>query len=203
MRRTQEEAAETRQKLLDAALKVFSQYGYAGAGLEAIAEAAGVTKGSIFHHFGSKAGLYSTLVAESSQRVLDILQRAKEEARRPMDILRSMLILPLRHAERDRDFRAVQELVLLKTAVVPELAEGIQRKIQGMRGFVDELAAIVQEGIDQDEIDETVDPRDAALALIALQTGLLSTWLLDPGLFSFRDRLETIADIYLRGIAAM
>jgi len=62
MKRTQEEAAKTRQDLLDAALQVFSQQGYQAARLQDIAKAAGVTRGAIYHHFGSKAELFNTLM---------------------------------------------------------------------------------------------------------------------------------------------
>jgi len=58
MRRTKEEAAQTRQELLDAALTVFSQEGYEAARLQDIAQAAAVTRGAIYHHFGNKAGLF-------------------------------------------------------------------------------------------------------------------------------------------------
>ena len=62
MRRTKEEAEQTRQDLLDAALTVFSQKGYTATRLEDVARAAGVTRGAIYHHFGSKAELYSALI---------------------------------------------------------------------------------------------------------------------------------------------
>ena len=44
MRRTKEEAEQTRQKLLDAALTVFSQKGYTATRLEDVARMAGVTR---------------------------------------------------------------------------------------------------------------------------------------------------------------
>ena len=62
MRRTKEEAAQTRQDLLAAALTIFSQKGYEAARLEDIAEMAGVTRGAIYFHFGNKAGLFMALV---------------------------------------------------------------------------------------------------------------------------------------------
>ncbi len=57
MRKTKEEAAETRQALLRAALAVFSRQGYAATRLEDVAHEAGVTRGAIYWHFKSKADL--------------------------------------------------------------------------------------------------------------------------------------------------
>ena len=41
----------TRQKILDAAIDLFSEVGYAAAGLGEIIECAGMTKGALYHHF--------------------------------------------------------------------------------------------------------------------------------------------------------
>jgi TetR/AcrR family transcriptional repressor of nem operon len=48
---------ESKTKLLDAALKVIRAKGYAATRVEDICEAAGLTKGSFFHHFKSKEDL--------------------------------------------------------------------------------------------------------------------------------------------------
>ena len=50
-------ASETRGKLLDAARDVIRTKGYAGSTVDDICAAAGVTKGSFFHHFDSKEAL--------------------------------------------------------------------------------------------------------------------------------------------------
>ena len=60
-RRTKEEAQETRQAILDAAVRVFAQQGVANASLTDIAQEAGVTRGAIYWHFANKADLINTL----------------------------------------------------------------------------------------------------------------------------------------------
>ena len=52
---TAKEGAETRDRLLKAAVDLYSAKGFAGASVEEIARRAGVTKGGFYHHFDSKA----------------------------------------------------------------------------------------------------------------------------------------------------
>ena len=65
MARTQvERRSETRRRLLDAAAAVFAERGVDGASVDAIADAAGRTSGSVYAHFGSKDGLLFELLDE-------------------------------------------------------------------------------------------------------------------------------------------
>lgn len=54
-------ADSTRQALLDAAKDAFADRGYADAGIAEIVERSGISVGSLYHHYGGKAGLYLAL----------------------------------------------------------------------------------------------------------------------------------------------
>jgi len=66
-----ERSAETRSRILDAALSEFAAYGLAGARTEQIATAAGVNKALIYYYFESKEKLYSAALEMVSGRVRD------------------------------------------------------------------------------------------------------------------------------------
>ncbi|MEZ4864820.1 MAG: helix-turn-helix domain-containing protein [Caldilineaceae bacterium] len=53
-----------KEQILEACLTVFAQHGYANTSTAMLAEAAGISKALIFHHFGSKKDLYLALVAQ-------------------------------------------------------------------------------------------------------------------------------------------
>lgn len=57
-RRTAKDAALTREAVLGAARAAFTERGFSGSSTAAIARAAGVTEGALFHHFASKALLF-------------------------------------------------------------------------------------------------------------------------------------------------
>lgn len=76
--RRQEQARETRRRILEAAQKLFTQYGYAGATIEAIAQEAGVSPLTIFAIFGNKVTLLTEIVDASvggDEQPLPLLQR--------------------------------------------------------------------------------------------------------------------------------
>ncbi|MBG6093722.1 TetR/AcrR family transcriptional regulator [Actinomadura viridis] len=60
-------ADATRQALLSAAQQVFADRGYADAGIAEIVESSGISVGSLYHHYGGKAGLYLALWEELSE----------------------------------------------------------------------------------------------------------------------------------------
>ena len=57
-------SARTQQALLRSARQVFAEYGYHGATIAEITRRAEVSTPVLYHHFGSKAGLYSAVMAE-------------------------------------------------------------------------------------------------------------------------------------------
>ena len=59
----------SRDKILDAAEDLFARRGFAGIGMREVAEASGLGKSSLFHHFKSKAEMYAAVVG----RILDHL----------------------------------------------------------------------------------------------------------------------------------
>jgi TetR/AcrR family transcriptional repressor of nem operon len=58
------EKQSAREKLLDVTFEEVYRYGYCGAGTAAILNKAGVPKGSMYHHFGSKKGMVIAMIKE-------------------------------------------------------------------------------------------------------------------------------------------
>jgi AcrR family transcriptional regulator len=77
-KRTQKERTEaTREALIAAARRLFTERGYEQVGTEEIVRAAGVTRGALYHHYGDKASLleavYNRIEAESTERIARII----------------------------------------------------------------------------------------------------------------------------------
>ncbi|TWS23450.1 TetR/AcrR family transcriptional regulator [Tsukamurella sputi] len=76
-RRTQaERTAATRAALMRAARTLFGEHGYAGVGTQAIVEAAGVTRGALYHQFGDKRGLFEAVFDALEESTIGVAARA-------------------------------------------------------------------------------------------------------------------------------
>ncbi|NRS47484.1 TetR/AcrR family transcriptional regulator [Brevibacillus sp. HB2.2] len=72
-----EQKQQTMQKLIEVAREMFSKKGYADAAMEDIVKQAGVTRGALYHNFGSKEGLFEAVLASVQQ---EIGERVEAEA---------------------------------------------------------------------------------------------------------------------------
>ena len=75
VRKTKEEAQETRSAILDAAELVFKENGVSRTSLAEIATAAGVTRGAVYWHFKNKADLFDAMI----QRVFGMMEEKLAE----------------------------------------------------------------------------------------------------------------------------
>ncbi|HXS65926.1 MAG TPA: TetR/AcrR family transcriptional regulator [Streptosporangiaceae bacterium] len=73
------DAEGRRTAILDAALRVFGQYGYRRASMEDIAREAGIGKGTIYLSFASKDEVFLALSQSLSQRMLDDAEAARQQ----------------------------------------------------------------------------------------------------------------------------
>jgi len=73
----------SRDKILDAAERLFAKRGYAGVGLSELAEVVGLGKSSLFHHFRNKAELYAAVTARILRRIEEHMVRSLAKGGEP------------------------------------------------------------------------------------------------------------------------
>ncbi|MGB5937758.1 MAG: TetR family transcriptional regulator [Ornithinimicrobium sp.] len=78
MRRTKAESDATAAALLDEATLQFAERGYAAVSIEDVASGAGVTRGAVAHHFGTKRRLFEQVLARTQQSVGDHVATAAD-----------------------------------------------------------------------------------------------------------------------------
>ncbi len=199
MRRTKEDAALTREHLLDAALVSFHEKGYIATTLDDIARQAGITRGAIAWHFGGKAELLNAVIRERYMRATMRMLELAAQGGTPLQVLRRVLIHWTAYLEEDAEFRAVQEITL-RTPISPEFAEGMRERREGIRRSIAYFASLIQQAINAGEIRPEVNPEMAATTALGLTNGVSMLWLLDPAAFSLKARAAEIVDVFLQGL---
>lgn len=66
----------SRERIIDAALGILAEHGYAGCSVAAVAARAEVATGSVYRHFPTKADLFAEVFRTASQREVDAVTRA-------------------------------------------------------------------------------------------------------------------------------
>lgn len=77
----------TRRKLMDAAIELFAERGFAGTATEDIVDRAGVTRGALYHQFTDKADLFRAVVEELEAEVMRRVVRSLTKVEDPWDQL--------------------------------------------------------------------------------------------------------------------
>ena len=128
MRRTKEEAEQTRQAILDAAVNLFADQGYAYTSLEQIAKAAEVTRGAIYWHFKNKAEIYDALHEQMYQPVTSqLLQDLELDHSNPLRQLEDTCVRLLIDLERDSTKQKTVKLFLGTWIYSADLTEMLEK----------------------------------------------------------------------------
>jgi len=82
-RRNRQPSKEKHEAILEAAIDLFSEHGYAATSVDAIAAEAGVAKQTVYHHFGNKNALLEAAICRVTTDIVEPLDEI-ETARRPL-----------------------------------------------------------------------------------------------------------------------
>jgi AcrR family transcriptional regulator len=168
--------AETRQRLLDAALEVFARRGYEGASVKEVAEAAGYTTGALYAHFASKQALFLALLRERfATKVADLQAMTSPGDGTDLGAL-DRRFSSLREIEADWDLLAT-EFWLYAVRHDEARAPLVERN----REFRAAVAELIGANLAAAGITSTTPLETIAAAVIALGDGLGITARLEPG----------------------
>jgi TetR/AcrR family transcriptional regulator, acrAB operon repressor len=200
-RRTKTDALRTREALIDAAELVFESRGVAGTSLQAVAEAARVTRGAVYWHFRDKADLFNAMM---DRAILPFephwLVASPDDGSEPLKRLHDVLCDILRQIARDTRLQRVLAISTQKVEYVGELNGIRQRHLrvreQALRRFERLLRAASAAG----QLAPGVHPKASARALHALVDGLIGNWMLDRGAFDLHRVGRSAVDQLLAGM---
>jgi TetR/AcrR family acrAB operon transcriptional repressor len=203
-RRTKDEALETRERILDAAERVFQQKGVSRTSLGEVAAAAGVTRGAIYWHFENKAELFDAMILRVCAPFDNLCAGPEILVGKPdpLAFVRDMSLQFLQRMASDRHYRQVFEIAWHKCEYVDEMAAIRDKHLEVGSRYLDVLETALRDAQAKGRVRADIDPRQAAVGLRALVDGLAINWTLDPTGFPLADMAAGIIDSYLAGLGA-
>ena len=202
-RRTKEDAAITREQLLDAAERVFRERGVARSSLAEVAAAAGVTRGAVYWHFRDKADLCAAMCERAMLPLETMLSDAgAAEHDDPLGTLRSLAVAALTRLASDSRSQAVFEVMIYESERTADMAPLTERKQRERRHCLVHVERVLQQAIVRGQLPPDTDTALATQALHAYIGGIMNNWVLDPAAFDLRASAGALADTIVAGLRA-
>jgi TetR/AcrR family fatty acid metabolism transcriptional regulator len=188
---------DKRERILDAAVRVFAKKGFHATRVSEVAKAAGVADGTIYLYFKSKDQLLVSLFEDRVERLLTFLHDELPATVGAAEKLRRIIELQLGLMDGERDLAEVITVILRQsTKLMKEYAA------PKFTAYLDAIARVVADGQASGELRGDVSPHLAARAIFGALDGITMTWALGRadrgGLVRASGQL---AELVLRGLS--
>lgn len=204
MRRTKEDAAKTRQSVIDAALRLFGQRGYSGTTLRLIAAEAGCSRGPIYWHFANKEELFEAILAYSQLPLENLIKEYQDshEQDDPDAVAADFARRWLRLLLEDAYFRDSFEIFLNKTEFTEEVSKTLQRERALTASLIATFSGLVERSRVLRDIHPAQPSQTVAFAMYSYLMGVTQSWFLYPELANLENSLEYFVSDFLRLLRA-
>src|SRR4051812_3014595 len=187
-----------RERILDAAVRVFAQEGFYNAKVSQIAQVAGVADGTIYLYFKSKDELLISLFEDRMERVNATLREALESSSNAVERLRKVVQLHLEMIAQNRHMAEVitvelrQSAKFMKDYANPKFAE-----------FLRLIAAAIADGQKAGVLRPDLDPPLEARALFGALDEISLAWLVKGSQkLDLSRAAEQLGHVFIDGLRA-
>jgi AcrR family transcriptional regulator len=169
---------EVRERILCAAADVFADQGFSGASIDAVAAAAGFTKGAVYSNFATKNELFFALMESRMNERVAAMREVVAAVRDPTErtfALGEVLTAAMKTNDRWQLLFAEFWLHAMRDPQVRE------QWVTHRRQYHEQLAALVDEILRGSSMSSKLPARSAMFVLLAASNGLAIEELADPG----------------------
>jgi TetR/AcrR family acrAB operon transcriptional repressor len=198
VRRTKEEAQNTRRQILAAAEQAFHERGMSRTTLAEIASIAGVTRGAIYWHFSDKADLVQAML-DSLHEPLDALSRASqnEDEVDPLGFLRLLLITLFEQLVLDARIRRIREILIYKCEFTDAMGDLRQQRQSAYLAINRRIELSLSNALQRGQLPADLNIPRAVISLHGYIDGIVAQWLLLPDSFALAQEAEPLVDAVL------
>lgn len=202
-RKTKEEALETRNAILAAAVGVFLERGVSNASLEMIAEQAGVTRGAIYWHFKNKAEIFEALQDNLHETFISIiLGDLEKDHPQPLQQLEELCVSLLLDLEANPIKRDTLRIFWLKCDYSGDIAPCLEQQNERKSAHKDLFARYFDRAIEKGYLKPDTDSSLLTLAVSSYLTGIVYEYLRNPQLFDMQRDAHRLMHQLFTGLAA-
>lgn len=202
VRKTKEEAQETRDRILKAAADLFYEKGVNRTTLEDIAEAAGLTRGAIYWHFKNKLDLFSALHQKMHGIFMEhVFAIENIETDQPLQQLATMCTNMLDEVCLNEDHRRALSIFTLKCDYSGDMAPFLEIQNKKNSEGMDVIHNLFRKAIDLGHLRNNTDVEVLSLAMFCYICGIVTESLRSPDLVNMRTQSTALVDIFFNGIA--
>ena len=201
VRKTKEEALETRERLLDAAGKVFCEKGVTSTSLDDIAKAASVTRGAIYWHFKNKTDLIEALWARTKMPLDEAWGGCCSSAEcDPLGRIRRNAIDMLRRAVTDDNTRQIYNILFHKCECVDDAEPIMARRMASRQECAPKIETFFKAAVEAGQLPAGLDIRNAMIGFFSYLDGLIYNWFVHPDVIRLDELAEHFVDTYIAGL---
>ncbi|AOY75543.1 TetR/AcrR family transcriptional regulator [Clostridium formicaceticum] len=146
--------------ILEAAIKVFNQYGFYEAKISNIAEEAGVGKGTVYEYFDSKKQLFERSILYITEQYI---VEAREIIKKEKTVKEKLVLLAQYHGEFIEKYVQAGELIISRNSIISE--EMIYKIMEARNTVYDFIDVLIEEGIHNGELRGDIDKKIMLLTL--------------------------------------
>ena len=187
--------ANTKEKIITHALKIFAKKGYFRTTVDDIAQATGVAKGTVYLYFKDKANLYVATIDEHFSRGLDALSAIDAREITPTEKMEAVAVNFIDYIKnlKTNHMLFTFENINLKGKTLKNIHSTIEPKIQTMISII---GNIISQGIENNEFRD-VDPKVAAFHFIStIRAIFLSNFYMSGDAF----KTDTMLKLFFEGL---
>jgi TetR/AcrR family acrAB operon transcriptional repressor len=181
---------------------VFRQRGVGHASLAEVADAAGVTRGAIYHHFASKAELFEAMLARAEMPIDMAFDATRLPVADPLAMVRDMAVTALQHLASSDRVRNIFEVAFLRCEYTDELALVEQRHLQERAQCLALSNGLLDQAVARGQLPAATDTRMASRMLYGFIGGLMRDWVQAPGAFDMNVAAPQAVELFLAGLRA-
>jgi Transcriptional regulator len=198
-RKTKQEAQETRDSIVDAAVRVFAVKGVPQTSLDDIAREAGVTRGAIYWHFANKADLINTLWDQVLQCYAPLTQASEApDEPDPLGKMKNLYLSIFKDLAEDQRLQQLFRLLFDDSDRSEDTRlirlRHVQTRLERLQG----IQATLENAKKKGQLSPDLDVRLGAISVLVFVYGLIANWTVTPEMFDIQKEGEPLIEAMMQ-----